>query len=99
MSNDEGNLWPHIQPVLMLLLTVINGIIGWFAREIWAAIQKLKEDVSKLEVLVGTEYVRYDRLKDALQPIMDALSEIKHTMNTKADKDQLRTGNGNGNGN
>lgn len=95
MGDTEGNLWPHIQPVLMLLLTAINGIIGWFAREIWAAVQKLKEDVSKLEVLVGTEYVRYDRLKDALQPIMDALSEIKQTMNTKADKDQLRTGNGN----
>ena len=72
--------------IVVMALSLCTAVLGWFARELWAAVQKLKEDLNKLEIKIGTDYVRYDRLQDAMKPIMEALSEIKETLKTKADK-------------
>jgi septation ring formation regulator EzrA len=61
-------------------------ILGWFARELYAATQSLRQDLSALEVRIGSDYIRYDRLQDAMKPIMDSLTEIKHALDKKADK-------------
>lgn len=68
------------------LLGLACGALGWFARQVWSAVQELKRDMSELRVLIGTDYVRYDRLQDAMKPVMDSLHEIKQTLAGKADK-------------
>ena len=68
------------------LLTLISGVLGWFARELWQAVQALRKDLSSLETKIGTDYVRYDRLQDALKPIMEALSHINNKLDHKVDK-------------
>lgn len=75
-----------IQQLFIALLALTTGILGWFSRTLWDAVVKLKEDLAKLEVKIGTDYVRYDRLQDALKPIMEALREIQETVKQKADK-------------
>lgn len=74
------------QTMFMFLLAAITGALGWFSRTLWDAVMQLKEDLSKLEVKIGTDYVRYDRLQDALKPIMEALLEIKDNLRYKVDK-------------
>ena len=61
-------------------------VLGWFARELYGATQALRKDLSALEVRIGTDYVRYDRLQDAFKPIMESLHEIKLALSGKADK-------------
>lgn len=76
-------------PVVEIILAVLGiscGVLGWFARQIWQAVQELKKDVNDLRVLIGTDYVRYDRLQDAMKPVMEALHEIKISLRGKADK-------------
>ena len=75
------------------LLVVSSTVIGWFARQLWDAVKELKndlgtlqKDLGHLEVKLAKEYIPYDRLKDALEPIINALVEIKDTLKTKADK-------------
>lgn len=68
------------------VLGIFCAVLGWFGRELWAAVKKLQEDLAALEVRISRDYVRYDRLQDALRPIMDALHEIKDSLNRKADK-------------
>ena len=68
------------------VLGIACGCLGWFARQVWNAVQELKEDVHKLRVLLVSEYVRYDRLQDALKPVMERLQDIQHTLTGKADK-------------
>jgi hypothetical protein len=68
------------------LFSVCFAVTGWFARQMWDAVAALKKDLSSLEVKIAREYVPYDRLKDAFEPVMDALAEIKDTLKTKADK-------------
>ena len=61
-------------------------MLGWFARELYAAVQQLRKDLAELEVRMGTDYVRYDRLRDALEPIKAGIEEIKLSLRDKADK-------------
>jgi hypothetical protein len=70
----------------VIALSIVCASLGWFARQVWAAVQELKTDVNNLRVLIGTDYVRYDRLQDALKPVLDSLQEIKQVLAGKADK-------------
>lgn len=76
----------EMQQLALWALSVVTALLGWFARELYSAIQQLRKDLSALEVQITSDYVRYDRLQDAMKPIMDSLVEIKHTLAGKADK-------------
>lgn len=75
-----------IEQMFLGLIGLACGILGWFARELYNATQSLRKDLSALEVKISAEYIRYDRLQDALKPIMDSLHEIKQALQHKADK-------------
>jgi hypothetical protein len=76
----------ELNQIIMSCLALVCAILGWFARELYGATQALRRDLSALEVRISGEYIRYDRLQDALKPIVDSLQEIKHTLAGKADK-------------
>jgi hypothetical protein len=84
-NNKWGNKMDFTQIALLALGAICAGL-GWFARQVWQAVTELKKEVSDVRVLIANEYVKYDRLQDAMKPIMDSLQEIKNTLNTKADK-------------
>jgi cell division protein FtsB len=76
----------EITQLALWALGLVCAVLGWFARELYAATQSLRKDLSTLEVQIGKDFVRYDRLQDAMKPIMDSLHEIKQTLAGKADK-------------
>lgn len=62
-----------------LLNLVAGGAIavgGWFARQLWDSVQKLKEEVHQLEVDLPHNYVRRDEFRDVLKEIRDIQTEI-----------------------
>jgi cell division protein FtsB len=75
-----------LEIVFMTVLGLACGVLGWFARELYNATQSLRKDLSALEVKLTADYVRYDRLQDAMKPIMESLHEIKSALRNKADK-------------
>ena len=76
----------EISQIALWALGAVCGVLGWFARELYSATQALRKDLAALEVSLNRDYVRYDRLQDAMKPIMDSLAEIKQTLAGKADK-------------
>lgn len=68
------------------LLGVGLLFVGWFSNQVWLAVQTLKKELNDLQLMLVRDYVRHDRLKEAFEPIMSALEEIKATLKTKADK-------------
>jgi len=58
------------------------GVAGWFARELWTAVQDLKNDLSKLPL---TYVARLD-YKDDMREIKEMLSKIFDRLDNKADK-------------
>lgn len=75
-----------LQTIVTGLIGVMCAVLGWLGRELWQAVQALRNDLATLEVRIGTDYVRYDRLKDALAPVMDALHDIHERLDSKQDK-------------
>jgi hypothetical protein len=71
---------------VIALIGAACGVLGWFARELYNAVNRLRDDLQKLEVKLSTDYVRYDRLQDAFKPIMASLEEIKAALAHKVDK-------------
>lgn len=76
----------NIEHAMITGLSASSAVLGWLARELWSAVQKLRSDLSALEVRISNDYVRYDRLQDALEPIKQTLDEIKSVLTHKADK-------------
>jgi hypothetical protein len=76
----------NAEHLIMGALGIACTVLGWLARELWAAVQALRVDLTKLEVKLSSDFVRYDRLQDALRPLMDALDEIRKTLSHKVDR-------------
>lgn len=76
----------EVSQIMLWVLGTACTVLGWFARELYTATQSLRKDLSDLQRHIASDYVRYDRLQDALKPIMDSLHEIKQTLAGKADK-------------
>jgi chaperonin cofactor prefoldin len=68
------------QIIINLVGGAVIAAIGWFARELWTAVQNLKTDIQRIEVDLPTSYVRkadleakFDKLEATLQRILDKL--------------------------
>ena len=75
-----------LEQAFMTALGLSCGILGWLGRELWGAVQQLRRDLSTLEARIAGEYIRYDRMQDALGPIMKKLDSIEQTLTHKVDK-------------
>jgi len=67
--------------ILFILGLGVTGL-GYWAKSLRDDLNKARADIVSIQL----EYVKYERLKDIMQPVMDALQEIKDTLKTKADK-------------
>lgn len=76
----------NITQIALCALSVACGALGWFGRQVWGAVQDLKRDLGDMRVLIAADYVRYDRMQDAMAPVLKSLDEIKLTLAHKADK-------------
>lgn len=77
-----------IVQIVLGLVSIATGILGWFARQLWDAVQNLRKDLTALQVQISENYVRYERLKDILKPLMDGIEEIKEILRNKVDKNE-----------
>ena len=72
------------------LINLIGGAglatIGWFARQLWDAVQKLKSDMSTLELSISNNYVKKDDFKDGIKELKEMLGKIFDKLDSKADR-------------
>lgn len=72
------------------LINMVGGSIvavgGWFARQLWDAVQKLKEDVHQIEVDLPKNYVIKSDLDNRMKHIEDMFQRIYDKLDNKADK-------------
>ena len=70
------------QQTINLILGACMAVAGWFARELWTAVQDLKTDLSKLPLV----YVARLDYKDDMREVKEMLSKIFDRLDNKADK-------------
>ena len=74
------------QQVINMFLGVGMTVVGWFARELWAAVKELKVDLAKLREDLPKDYVSRDDYKDDIRDIKGMLAKIFEKLENKADK-------------
>lgn len=74
------------QTIINLGLGAILATMGWFARVLWEAVEKLQKDLHELEVHLPTHYIRRDEFNEGLRDIKDTLNKILDKLDNKADK-------------
>jgi hypothetical protein len=74
------------QDLINLAFGAAASVLGWFARELWAAVKELKSDLSKLREELPKVYVARDDYKDDIREIKDMLTRLFDRIDHKADK-------------
>lgn len=74
------------QMMINLAAGAVLAALGWFARVLWEAINKLQEDLHQLEVDLPSNYVRRDEFSDNMKEIKEMLGKIFDRLDNKVDK-------------
>jgi len=74
------------QAIINLIIGAVLSVLGWFARQLWDAVQDLKHDMKQIEVDLPTYYVRKEDLEARLDRIEASLNRIFEKLDHKADK-------------
>ena len=74
------------QSTINMLFATALGVAGWFARQLWEAVQKLKEDLHRLEADLPKTYVLKDDMDKRMDHIEDMFKRIYDKLDGKADK-------------
>lgn len=70
------------QQLINILFGAALAVAGWFARELWSAVQDLKADLAKLPLF----YVARQDYRDDMREVKDLLSKIFDRLDNKQDK-------------
>jgi hypothetical protein len=60
--------------------------VGWWCRQIWDSVNKLKEDVKQIEIDLPTHYIKKDEIKERFDRIEMLLDRLYEKLEQKADK-------------
>ena len=74
------------QTIINIIIGTALSVLGWFARQLWDAVQDLKEDMQKIEVELPTHYSRKDEIEAKFDKLEVMLQRIFEKLDTKADK-------------
>jgi len=70
------------QQTINIIIGTCLTVAGWFARELWTAVQELKNDLGKLPLT----YVTRQDYKDDMRDVKEMLGKIFDRLENKADK-------------
>lgn len=74
------------QTLINLGLGAALAGIGWFARQVWDAVKKLREDLHAIEVDLPKSYVSKDDFNVTMKHIETMFQRIYDKLDDKADK-------------
>ena len=74
------------QDIVNVTIGTVLSVLGWFARQLWDAVQNLKEDMKHLEVDLPTNYARKVDLDARLDKVDGMLNRIYDKLENKVDK-------------
>ena len=74
------------QGLINAALSIAFGVLGWFAREMWAAVKELKADLAKLREELPKSYVIREDYRVDIRELKEMLNRIFEKLDHKQDK-------------
>jgi len=75
-----------IQTLINTVLPLICLAIGWFCKELWSAVQNLKNDLHDLKSYVSDNYVKKDDFADRWEEVLKAVHRIEDKLDALQNK-------------
>jgi hypothetical protein len=78
------------QTLINFVLGSFLALIGWLARQLWEAVERLKSDLHQIEVELPSNYIKREEFSESLKEIKDLCRQIFDKVDSlekrKADK-------------
>lgn len=74
------------QEMFNIAAGVALSVGGWFARQLWEAVQSLKDDLSKLREEIARDYTPKNEFRELAHEIRGMFREISNKLDNKVDK-------------
>lgn len=65
------------QELFNIFIPIVCAVLGWFCRELWTAVQELKQDLSKLREELPTHYVTKEDFSDRWTEVLKSLHRLE----------------------
>jgi hypothetical protein len=75
-----------IQNTINFIGGAVISVLGWFARELWAEVKNLKDEIVEMEREVLSNHVRRDDYRQDMKEVKEMLSKIFDRLDNKVDK-------------
>jgi hypothetical protein len=66
-----------VQTLINTVLPLICVAIGWFCKELWTAVQELKDDLADFRTHVSDNYLRKDDFSARWDEVLKAVHRIE----------------------
>jgi hypothetical protein len=66
-----------LQQVFNIFIPIVCAVLGWFCRELWTAVQELKNDVAKLREDLPSKYVSKEDFNDRWMEVLKSLHRLE----------------------
>ena len=76
----------ELQSIFNLVLGILLAGLGWFASQLWNAVNELKTDLAKLREELPQKYVAKDDFRDTMDRIEKMVGKIFDKLDDKVDK-------------
>jgi len=76
----------EFQDIVNVIIGTVLSVLGWFARQLWDAVQDLKKDMKQLEIDLPSHYVRKEDLEARFDKLETMLNRIYDKLENKVDK-------------
>jgi len=75
----------EFQTTIDLVAGAVLAVVGWFARQLFYAVEELRKDVRDIEINLPSNYVQKDDFKEAIadlkKDIRDSNVDLKNSLN------------------
>lgn len=71
-----------LQTLINTILPIVCVAVGWFCKELWTAVQQLKDELHDLRTHMADNYLRRDDFSDRWDEVLKSL----HRVEDKLDK-------------
>lgn len=75
------------QSAFNIAAAMLGGIGGWLMKSLWQAVERMRRELTDLERLIHTDYLRKDDFNIVIVRIESKLDRIVERLEDKADRD------------
>jgi hypothetical protein len=74
------------QDLINLVIGAGLSVVGWLVRQMWDAVQTLKQDLNRLEVKLPTSYISKEDFNERWIEVLKSLRHIEEKIDAIKDK-------------